>query len=187
MCFSHINVCRVRLLNECNPPCWADILSLLQNIWMVRQIVLEQCSLVIPVVKIPLSNVFLPAVPMSVPPIFERCNCLANIGCWAVCADCSIDAKVSAVQIIVDVVCFIGGFVGYCAFRIHHVDSIVSPRATEWAFATGWLVYTRSDFFSRYCLVAKFSEMDQLCRQIGGLFEGDHCRRFQLSLTFWQF
>ena len=99
MCFSHVNVCRVRLLNECNPPCWADILALLQHIWMVRQIVLEQCSLVIPVVKIRLSNVFLPAVPMSVPPIFERCNCLANIGCWAVCADCSIDTKVSSVQI----------------------------------------------------------------------------------------
>ena len=49
---------------------------------------------------------------MSVPPIFERCNCLANIGCWAVCADCSIDAEISTVQFIVDVVCFVGGFVG---------------------------------------------------------------------------
>ena len=29
------------------------------------------------------------------------------------CADCSIDAKVSAVQVIVDVVCFIGGYVGF--------------------------------------------------------------------------
>ena len=70
---------------------------------------LEQCSLVIPVVKIRLSNVFLPAIPMSVPPVFERCNCLTNIGCWAVCADCSIDAKVSAVQIIVDVVVVVYG------------------------------------------------------------------------------
>ena len=31
----------------------------------------------------------------------------------------------------VDVVSFVGGFVGDCAVRIHHVDSVVSPRATE--------------------------------------------------------
>ena len=83
MCFSHINACRVRLFNECNPPCRAAILALLQHIWMVCQIVLEQCSLVIPV-KIRLSYAFLPVVPMSFPPFFEWCNCLANIGCWAV-------------------------------------------------------------------------------------------------------
>ena len=47
------------------------------------------------------------------------------------CADCGIDAEISTVQFIVDVVSFVGGFVGDCAVRKHHVDSVVSPRATD--------------------------------------------------------
>ena len=62
------------------------------------------------------------------------------------CADCSIDAEISTVQFIVDVVSFVGGFVGDCAVRIHHVDSVVSPRAAERTFATCWLMYIRGVF-----------------------------------------
>ena len=47
------------------------------------------------------------------------------------CADCSIDAEISTVQFIVDLVCFVGGFVCDCVVRIYHVHSVVSPRAAE--------------------------------------------------------
>ena len=92
---------------------------------------LEKCSLVVPIVQIRLSNVFSPTISVSIPPIFEWCYRLSNIDCWAVLADCSIYSVISAVKVVVDVEGFICGMVGDGRFRIHHIDSVVSPGATQ--------------------------------------------------------